>query len=666
MMDKKKLVQKLKTRANDVTLMSKSVKDFGSSVLLTCMAALFCSTVRPAFSSFTAGFSRTVNGLIITLPAPPILTQDGAKLEKDVKLAFSIITPTNTLAATVHLHNTTCRLHVQGSSPVSPKPGADTVAEWLTEHFIIPRVQQYMDTSKIDSARLAAINTAILDLPSQPNTVPTMGSSLASLAPPLMAGTNKTPASGSCVVCGGCQWGGRDPSICFPCGSFLHKKPDCRRGHRCDPRTPTTSSMPMRRAPGQDITSTDSPAFSSYRQPAALLGDIDSDEESLGAPLTPPPNWGGMTGSPGLLLSPSPHPDVLPPQGTVSVLANLLPHLQAPTLGVPPAPLLALPCPPPPPPPLPAAPARPKARKQPGCAGPALTVGGLEQELSQRAIIAIKEKLATTESSLKAEQDRSAILGQRVRLLESEVTRLLASLHLPSSTLQAEAPPIPPTPPCSSAQLLIPEMRRMSEQLASLQASVSAVLATSLTSPPPARELLPVAPLQAPANSPSPTHPRRLDSSGQQPGLETLQLEACQSGLKDQPSGLEAPQPPLPMIAEDICCLESQLTAALCLPAVKPIPPLMSLRPSPFHIASIQGPPPGPQSRAPKQARPPSQQPRQLRAPSRAPQLQVSQSPASQPMCPTPNSSRGLPLGHLITEVVKEALLSLPASLLNY
>ena len=87
-----------------------------------------------------------------------------------------------TLAVTVHLHNTTCRLHVQGSSPVSVKPGADTAAEWLTEFFIIPRIQQHIDSSKIDYAKLSAINTAVLDLPSQPTTVPTTGSSLSSLS----------------------------------------------------------------------------------------------------------------------------------------------------------------------------------------------------------------------------------------------------------------------------------------------------------------------------------------------------------------------------------------------------------------------------------------------------------------------------------------------------
>ena len=127
---------------------------------LTCMAALYASTVRPAFSCLTSGFSRTVNGFVITLPAPPVLTKDQTGMVKDVKLALSVTTPTNTLIATVHLHNTTCGVHVQGSSPVSFKPGAGTAAEWLTEVFIIPRIQHHMESNKTDSAKLAAINTA--------------------------------------------------------------------------------------------------------------------------------------------------------------------------------------------------------------------------------------------------------------------------------------------------------------------------------------------------------------------------------------------------------------------------------------------------------------------------------------------------------------------------
>ena len=142
------------------------------------MAAPFNSSIiQLAFFCFTSEFSRTVGGFTITLAAYPVLTQDRAGLVKDLKVAFSV-TDTDTLAATVHLHNTNCSLHVQGSSPISPKPGADTVAEWLTEAFIIPRIQQHMDSSKTDAAKLAAINTAVLNLPSKPNSAPTTGSSL--------------------------------------------------------------------------------------------------------------------------------------------------------------------------------------------------------------------------------------------------------------------------------------------------------------------------------------------------------------------------------------------------------------------------------------------------------------------------------------------------------
>ena len=42
----------------------------------------------------------------------------------------------------------------------------------------------------------------------------------------------------------------------------------------------------MRKAPTEDISCTDFPAFS-YKQPAALIGDIISDKESLNVPSHP-------------------------------------------------------------------------------------------------------------------------------------------------------------------------------------------------------------------------------------------------------------------------------------------------------------------------------------------------------------------------------------------
>ena len=60
-------------------------------------------------------------------------------------------------------------------------------------------------SSKIDAAKLFAINTAVLDLSSQPNTVPTTGSSLASQAPggpppSVPAGTGLPPSAPASTV----------------------------------------------------------------------------------------------------------------------------------------------------------------------------------------------------------------------------------------------------------------------------------------------------------------------------------------------------------------------------------------------------------------------------------------------------------------------------------
>ena len=61
-MDKKKLVKKLQT--------DKTVKNFGTIVILTCMAVLFASfIIQPAFCGFTFGFRRTVGGFTIIIPA---------------------------------------------------------------------------------------------------------------------------------------------------------------------------------------------------------------------------------------------------------------------------------------------------------------------------------------------------------------------------------------------------------------------------------------------------------------------------------------------------------------------------------------------------------------------------------------------------------------------
>ena len=62
-MDKKKMVKKLQT--------AKTVMDFGSSVILNCMAFLFASSiVQPAFSCFNSLTGLSVASPSFFLPPP--------------------------------------------------------------------------------------------------------------------------------------------------------------------------------------------------------------------------------------------------------------------------------------------------------------------------------------------------------------------------------------------------------------------------------------------------------------------------------------------------------------------------------------------------------------------------------------------------------------------
>ena len=217
--------------------------------------------------------------------------------------------------------------------------------------------------------------------------------------------------------------------------------------------------------------------------------------------------------------------------------------------------------------------ARVQKKQRPG--DPALTSPAFEQELLERALIAVKEKLASTELQLKSEQQTSTILGQRVRLLEAEVTKHLASKHLnppPSST---------PASSCCSHTLL-PVMSNLSSQLVSLQAA-----------------LLPR----------DPVHPWRSESAQQAPaevqGLQPPPTPAGVQGLQwpppapevqgpqgppPAPAGVQGLQGPPPASAE-VQGLQGPPPAPAGVPGLQGPPPaiqrrpLMSLRPSPFHLA---------------------------------------------------------------------------------
>ena len=355
-----------------------------------------------------------------------------------------------------------------------------TVAEWFSDMFVLPRIQRFIDAHRIDMHQLSAINTAILDIPLEPNIVPTSTSSLLVPLASSQSGANRTTPKPTCHHCG-CTMRVDQVHSCPACGLFIHKT-KCVRAHRplCNPLSPPI----VVRNVLQDVSFMDSPAFHTPRTLSSA--HIDSDPETPTSPL----------GSPLHLHLPQTSATILQPaQPGLAAFALALQGVQhlSPAL---PAPLPLHPPPPPPPPP-------PKGKQKTArCSEPALTQSSLELELAERALIALKEKLALTEVQLVKETQKSSILGQRVQVLEAHVNQILANQHLDTPAAStASTPPSQPAPigsttsTCCSNQLHS-ELDRISLTLSSLQATVSAILTAALAVPPPGPDEQPA--LEAP------------------------------------------------------------------------------------------------------------------------------------------------------------------------
>ena len=109
--------------------------------------------------------------------------------------------------------------------------------------------------------------------------------------------------------------------------------------------------------------------------------------------------------------------------------------------------------------------------------GLATTAGSLDLEVSQRALFLCKEELALKESQLRQANTKSSVLVERVKLLESEVTKLLAAQHI-----HGETPPAPSfstnsvqervVPECPLNGLLASDLQDMKTQLANLTSAI--------------------------------------------------------------------------------------------------------------------------------------------------------------------------------------------------
>ena len=108
------------------------VKDAVGNVNVKCSPAFYAAVAKPALEALPPNWrSDPVSGCIASAPTGPTVLQDTTSIHQNTQLKFHISTDskTPTLLGTVfiHLHNTTCIVHIQGGKRA---PDQRSLAVW--------------------------------------------------------------------------------------------------------------------------------------------------------------------------------------------------------------------------------------------------------------------------------------------------------------------------------------------------------------------------------------------------------------------------------------------------------------------------------------------------------------------------------------------------------
>ena len=426
-------------------LVTQSVKASGGSVHLHFTSGFYSLAIQPSFSTLSKGFSLMVEGTQVTLPKAPIVNRDQGGLLVDIQLQFLVSTPAGPQrTAQLFLYPTTTSLQVQGCAKFTKKTESPTVAEWFVACFVLPRIEAEVARKHINSKEVTAVNEAILKM----NTAPPSHITSVSCLPEatLQSGANRPTVRGMCCQCNK-QLDGRTARsagfpVCAVCKKFLHS--GCQSDHNCQQTADEESDCDDLE---QDLTndsllfSTPSPANDTYR--AALT----SPPSPMPAPKALTFESPAQTNLPPLAPATVPFPPATPSTAASETLHN-----------------------------NPQVPVQKLKNQNSKKSGLALSAGSLDLEVSQRALFLCKEDLALKESILRDSQTKNNVLVDRVKLLEAEVTKLLADKHLQDKGSPAApntSPEISPhAPKCSLCQQVASDIKEIQGQVRALTTAV--------------------------------------------------------------------------------------------------------------------------------------------------------------------------------------------------
>ena len=413
----------------DIDDLTIEVNDSSKNINLKCNPGFYTHVGSSVLSSLSTNATSMVGDIQVKcIEFKQNLDQGGLKANLVLKFNFSRLT-TLLGCVTVHCHNTTRRIQVQGGAVM---PSSQTAAVWFCQSFLQPRFQQAGRGQRVN---IDLVNTVIRGLSSIPSDK-------------IFKGVAK-------------------PTSCWICHGTFHKS-GCFNRHTC---TGTPSRRSKKRIRG-DVSSLDESLLVTSQPSSPLLSLIPlpptaSLSTATTTTTTSTSSISSTTSSSNALIKPS----VLP---SFNHFASPSRQLPVPTSQQ----AVAL---------LSAASGQQAVSRPPTIQKPAKPstkaakkdTSTFKAEALEKELIICKERITSQDDTIKDYEEKIKILQIRVKQFEDAQHQELYSRHFPSTTSSSSPgagtpPPATPTPSPTTCTCRC-QGGKVLEELESLKATISTI-----------------------------------------------------------------------------------------------------------------------------------------------------------------------------------------------
>ena len=189
-------------------------KDNDKNINIECSSGFYSQVAKPTLCSLSQDYIQPILGFSVTCDR---ITENTDALGHEVNLTmfFKISQSSgNNAKVTVHVHNSTRLVQVQGGSVM---PDKSTSALWFVKNVLSGK---FYTLAKAKSLNIARFNDAVTD----------------------MARSVEKPDDRNCGLCELLFDSRSKPVYCVRCVKWFHKT-NCYRGHRCSTRPQSSSSI---------------------------------------------------------------------------------------------------------------------------------------------------------------------------------------------------------------------------------------------------------------------------------------------------------------------------------------------------------------------------------------------------------------------------------------